>query len=78
VDRQRLDPQSGKLRCSLKRAVRSHASATVESSPRDKAALGVVDTALAFATRRELFTADEALDVLRRVRNLDLRLALTR
>jgi hypothetical protein len=49
-------------------SLRSRSSATIESSPREKA-LGVVDTALAFATRRRLFTRDEAIDLLRGVRN---------
>jgi hypothetical protein len=41
---------------------------TLDSSLRGKA-LGVVDTALSFATRRQLFTADEAMGLLRGVRN---------
>jgi hypothetical protein len=43
--------------------LRSRHQGSVTTSPADQA-LGLVDTALSFATRREIFTADEVSELL--------------
>ena len=48
--------------------LRTRGSSVAEASPREEA-LAVVDTALMFARRREVFTTDEALELLQGLRN---------